>query len=112
MMFDSERLRSVAQGYLDAQTLGKDVLSARFDYVYEATPGVILAVLDHVKSLTPDAEIYRWLREYKADHADFSHASLEIFLPVPPRAQGEPPRKFDVCFDAAIRAAMTQGGGV
>lgn len=113
MLFDSARLRSVAQAYLDAQAAGKDdVISARLDYVYEATPGVILAILDEIKKLRPDAERYQWLREYKADRAEFRFASLEMHLPVPPRAKDEPPRKFDVCFDAGVDAARTQGGGV
>ena len=111
MLFDSARLRSVAQAYLDAQAAGKDVISARLDYVYEATPGVIVTILDEIKKLRPDAERYQWLREYKAGRAEFRFASLEMHLPVPPRAKDEPPRKFDACFDAGVDAAKNQWSG-
>ena len=58
--------------------------------------------------LRVDAERYCWLRDRQADASDFCFASLEIYLPVPARGKGAPPRKHSECFDAAIDAARKE----
>lgn len=61
---------------------------------------------DEAETLKSDAARYRWLRDWQADASDFCCAALEIYLPVPARERGEPPRKHAECFDAAIDAAL------
>jgi hypothetical protein len=71
-------------------------------------PAAILALIAEVRELRADAERYRFLRDGQADTSDFCCASLEIYLPVPPRDKAEPPRKHSACFDAAIDAARAK----
>jgi hypothetical protein len=68
----------------------------------------VLEMISEIRELRADAERYRFLRDWQADTSDFCCASLDIYLPVPARSEGEPPRKHSACFDAAIDAARVK----
>lgn len=99
-MYDSDELRALATDAQAGSRPAKAILRR------EMTPETVLALLDEIEALRKDAERYRLIRQGKA---------LTVRVPVKDKhvtyCIGDKPESgFPEAFDAAIDAAMTQGG--
>jgi hypothetical protein len=107
MMFDSERIREVAQALIQ-HTINGVVQTTHVaqEFHAEVTPGVVLAVLDAMEGMRRDAQRYRFLKgsyafgewHVRGRKESGGHAFIGVI------------KAADL--DRTIDAAMTRGGGV